>query len=136
MKASDDYSDIISMPHHVSKKHPPMAREDRAAQFSPFAALKGYDEGLAETARLTQERVTLDEESAAALDEKMHILKARERERPLIRVTYFVPDEKKAGGEYVTVEDTLRHIDPRLMKLHLSSAEIPFSDILTIEILQ
>ncbi len=136
MKASDDYSDIIAMPHHVSKKHPPMTREDRAAQFSPFAALKGYDEGLAETARLTQERIPLNEEGAAILDEKMHILKERERERPLIRVTYFVPDEKKAGGEYVTVEDTLRRIDIRLRSLCLSSAEIPFSDIFTIEILQ
>ncbi len=135
MKNSEDYSDMIGLPHHTSKKHPPMSREARAAQFSPFAALKGYDEELGETARLTHARILLDEESKAAINEKLLLLKEREREHPCVRVTYFLPDEHKAGGEYVTEEGELRRIDAPQRKLLLASSEISFADIFTIEIL-
>lgn len=135
MKERDDYSDIIKMPHPTSKKHPRMSSYDRAAQFSPFAALKGYDEGLCETARFTRERIILDEESKAAINEKLLLLKEEEHEHPQVRVTYFLPDARKAGGEYVTAEGELKRLDAYRKKLILPENEIPIEEIFSIEIL-
>ena len=92
------YSDIIDLPHHVSTKHPHMSPEDRAAQFSPFAALTGYDDAIRETGRLTERRVELDDEELARLDEKFHILQEHLEEQPVVRFTYFKPDMRKEGG--------------------------------------
>ena len=68
------YDDIIHLPHHVSKTRPQMSMEDRAAQFSPFAALTGYDAAILETGRLTDEKVELGEETRAILDRKQKYL--------------------------------------------------------------
>ena len=99
------YDDIINLPHHVSQKHAPMARADRAAQFSPFAALTGLDAALRETARLTDQRITLDEYEQAALDETLQTVRdtLTKKEHPTVEVCYFVPDTRKAGGAYCTV---------------------------------
>ena len=70
-----NYDDIIGLPHHVSEVHPQMGRIDRAAQFSPFAALTGYSDAIRETGRLTEERVELDEDMKEGLDEKLRMLK-------------------------------------------------------------
>lgn len=105
------YDDIISLPHHVSAVHPQMPLEDRAAQFSPFAALTGHDAAIKETARQTQERVELDENSKAVIDERLRILKAYDREQPEVSVTYFKPDERKRGGAYVTSAGKVKKID-------------------------
>ena len=88
------YDDIINLPHHVSQKHAPMARADRAAQFSPFAALTGLDAALRETARLTDQRITLDEYEQAALDETLQTVRdaLTKKEHPTVEVCYFVPD--------------------------------------------
>ena len=96
------YDDIINLPHHVSQKHAPMARADRAAQFSPFAALTGLDAALRETARLTDQRITLDEYEQAALDETLQAVRdaLTKKEHPTVEVCYFVPDTRKAGGAY------------------------------------
>ena len=111
MSYSDEhkYDDIIHMPHHVSARRQRMSMADRAAQFSPFAALTGYDAAVKETARLTDERIDLDEYEKNALDEKLRIaLKYPEAE---ISILYFKPDERKAGGAYISAAGRIRKID-------------------------
>lgn len=105
------YDDIINLPHHVSSTRAKMPISDRAAQFSPFAALTGYDAAVKETARLTDERIELDESSKTILNEKLQIIMERIQERPEITVTYFLPDEKKAGGAYANVTGCVKKID-------------------------
>ena len=105
------YDDIIHLPHHVSKTRPQMSLEDRAAQFSPFAALTGYDAAILETGRLTEDKLDLGEETQAILDRKQRYLAEIIDTKPEITVTYFVPDEKKSGGAYSTVTGFLKRID-------------------------
>ena len=105
------YDDIIHLPHHVSKTRPQMSMEDRAAQFSPFAALTGYDAAILETGRLTEDKLELGEETQAILDRKQRYLAEIIDTKPEITVTYFVPDEKKSGGAYSTVRGFLKRID-------------------------
>ena len=89
----DQYDDIINLPHHVSKTRPQMSMVDRAAQFSPFAALTGYDAAIKETGRLTDEKVNLSEEEKEALDRKQQILMEWLGDHPALTITFFVPDE-------------------------------------------
>lgn len=110
-KCCEQYEDIIHLPHPVSKTRPQMPMSDRAAQFSPFAALTGYDAAIRETARLTDKKLVLDEETCALLDRKQQYLCEIIAEKPEITVTYFVPDERKDGGSYVTVTGRLKRID-------------------------
>lgn len=105
------YKDIIDLPHHVSSKHTPMTLENRAAQFSPFAALTGYDAAIAETARLTDEMMDLDENTRNFLDGKLGLLQQKEQEHPEILVTYFVPDSRKEGGAYEEISGTVKRLD-------------------------
>ena len=105
------YDDLLDLPHHVSNVRPHMPRGDRAAQFSPFAALTGYDAAVRETARLTQPRRDLDESSISALNEKLQRLLELPDERPEVTITYYVPDERKAGGAYVGVTGRVKKID-------------------------
>ena len=105
------YDDIIHLPHHVSKTRPQMSMQDRAAQFSPFAALTGYDAAILETGRLTEDKLELGEETQAILDRKQRYLAEIIDTKPEITVTYFVPDEKKSGGAYSTVTGFLKRID-------------------------
>ena len=112
MIASEDpYSDIIGLPHHVSVKRLQMPMSDRAAQFSPFAALTGYEEAIHETGRLTDRRLGLSEDEKAALDRKQQWLYERIAEHPRISVTYFIADEKKEGGTYVKKSGLLKKMD-------------------------
>lgn len=105
------YDDIIDLPHPTSTKHPRMPLADRAAQFSPFAALTGHDAAIRETARLTDRRVELDEDEKETLDRKLSVLADRLAERPVVVITYFEPDEKKAGGSYEETVGPVRKID-------------------------
>lgn len=105
------YDDIINLPHHVSKSHPQMSIHDRAAQFSPFAALTGYDGAIKETARLTNKRMELDETWKNVLDEKLRIIHEQLSSQPEIEITYFQPDEKKTGGAYISATGIVRKID-------------------------
>lgn len=109
--STNPYTDIIDLPHHVSKRHPQMPMEKRAAQFSPFAAMVGHDAAIRETARLTEERIELSEEEIAIIDGQLRILQEHIKEQPEITVTYFQPDEKKSGGAYVTVTGSAKRID-------------------------
>ena len=106
-----NYEDIIHLPHHRSKKHAPMPLIDRAAQFSPFAALTGHDAAIRETARITDRKIELDEYEIAALDEKLHQIKEQLIIHPEITVTYFQPDLRKDGGEYVTITSSVKKMD-------------------------
>lgn len=110
-KNDHKYDAIINLPHHTSAKHPRMSMQNRAAQFSPFAALTGYDAAVKETARLTDQRVELDEYQKAALDERLQIIQEHLKERPEISLTYFQPDERKAGGAYLTICGAVKKID-------------------------
>lgn len=105
------YDDIINLPHHVSSRHPQMPLADRAAQFSPFAALTGHDAAIKETARLTDAFVELDEGRKAELDEQLRLLKENQSQRPEIEATCFQPDLKKSGGTYVTVRGRVKKVD-------------------------
>lgn len=106
-----NYEDIINLPHHVSTTHPHMPIADRAAQFSAFAALTGYEEVIREAGRLTEERSETAEDARVILDEKLRMLQERIEEQPEAAITYFCPDEKKAGGSYVTVRGQVKRID-------------------------
>lgn len=105
------YDDIINLPHHTSPKRPRMSMIDRAAQFSPFAALTGYDAAVKETARLTDRRVELDEYEKLALDERLQVIQEHLKEKPEVEITFFQPDERKSGGAYLSVEGTIKKID-------------------------
>ena len=105
------YDDIIYLPHHRSKKHAPMPLSDRAAQFSPFAALTGHDAAIKETARLTDKKIELDEYEVAVLDGILQTIREKLSENPEITVTYFEPDIKKDGGKYVTVTGNVKKMD-------------------------
>ena len=105
------YEDIVDLPHHVSKKHPQPTMADRAARFAPFAAITGYEEMVLEEARVTDERIEMDESSKAALNEKLNMILEFLDEQPEVSITYFEPDKRKAGGAYVTVTGTVKRID-------------------------
>lgn len=128
------YDDIIYLPHHVSVTRPHMALIDRAAQFSPFAALTGHEGAIKETARVTEDRVELDEDVKAALSDKLQIIADRIEESPEISITYFKPDGKKKGGSYITVIKAVRHINEyeRVVLLR-DGTLIPIDEITSIE---
>ena len=131
---SDEYKDIINLPHHVSSKRPQMPMLDRAAQFSPFASLTGYDDAIHETGRLTDEKIDLSEEEKEALDRKQQILMERLCDHPALTVTYFVPDAKQSGGAYVTKSGSLKTIDKFERWILLTDGtKIPLDDVADIE---
>ena len=128
------YDDIINLPHHVSQKHAPMARADRAAQFAPFAALTGYDAAIRENARLTQERIDPAEAELASLDRRFRLLLEHLGERPEVRLTRFRPDERKSGGVYETVSGIVKQIDLIARRIRLlDGTDIPMDDVLTLD---
>ena len=105
------YDDIINLPHPVSKKHPPMPMMKRAAQFLPFAALTGFEGEIAEAARLTETAPELSEDSLAALDEQLSLLRQLLPDQPRVTLTRFLPDERKAGGHFETLTGRVRRLD-------------------------
>ena len=130
----NEYEDIMHLPHHVSKKHPQMSMRDRAAQFSPFAALTGYDAAVEETARLTDRRIELDEYEAQQLDERIQKLSRHLKEHPKVSITYFQPDARKDGGEYVTVTGSIKKIETYESRIILMDGTwIPIHEVIRIE---
>ena len=105
------YEDIVDLPHHVSKKHPQPTMADRAARFAPFAAITGYEEMVLEEARVTDDRIEMDESSKAALNEKLNMILEFIDEQPEVSITYFEPDKKKSGGAYVNITGIVKRID-------------------------
>ena len=105
------YEDIVNLPPHISKKHPQPTLLERAARFAPFAAITGYEEMVLEEARVTVERVELDEGTLAMLNEKLNIIHDSLDSEPVVQITYFEPDKKKSGGAYVCVTGIVKRID-------------------------
>lgn len=123
------YDDIIDHPHHVSAVHPPMSLLDRAAQFSPFAALTGYDAAVRETARHVDRKLELDEEQKAAIDAVLRQASGR-----TVTLVHFVPDDRKSGGRYETVTDVVRKVDVYAATLVTEHIRVRFDDIYSLEI--
>ena len=111
MRMNNRYDKIMGLLHHVSKTRPQMPMSDRAAQFAPFAALTGYDSAIKETGRLTGERIELDEEALTALNRKYQLLMDTLDDAPEVTIIYFQPDERKAGGQYVSATGTVKKVD-------------------------
>ena len=130
----NQYEDIINLPHHVSPSRPQMPMSDRAAQFAPFAALTGYDAAIKETGRLTDEKIELDEEALTALDMKYQFLMDALDDAPEVTITYFQPDERKAGGKYVSAVGVVRKVDDFERRITMQDGtKIPMDDVLSID---
>ena len=123
------YEDIINLPHHVSKTHPQMSMLDRAAQFSPFAALTGYDSAINEAGRLTCKKIILSEDAQESLDWKMQQITSRQP-APTVSLTYFVADSLKDGGSYLTHIGQIKRVDDVERGIYMSDgAIIPLDDV-------
>lgn len=130
-----NYDDIINLPHHVSKNRKRMSNYDRAAQFSPFAALKGYDDEIDEAARITEDKWDIDGERVTDINEKLLLLKDIVNQHPVVKIVYFVKDDKKAGGSYLTVEERLKKISEyQRTLLFYNNVVVSFDDIYRIEL--
>ncbi len=130
------YADMLHLPHHVSSKHTPMSIYNRAAQFSPFAALVGYDAEVAEAGRITDTEMELDDGEKARIDQKLSLIAQAidQGHKPVISVTYFEPDAKKTGGRYTMHRGPVKRVDSIERRItfyegNLSGREIPFERI-------
>lgn len=123
----NNYDDIINLPHYESATRQRMSMHDRAAQFSPFAALTGHSDAIDETARYTEKAPELDENAKAILNEKLLLICENIPSSQTVTVTYFSPDEKKDGGSYITKCGTVRNIDT-------FRRELVFSDMTKISV--
>ena len=127
---AENYEDIINLPHHISKKHRPMPRGARAAQFAPFAALTGYESDVNEAARYTGKRREIGEYETERLNRRINEIRDGIHGNTEVIITYFKPDEKKTGGEYLNIGGRVRKIDDYGRTLTLTSgALIPLDDI-------
>lgn len=134
MHIKSKYDEIMGLPHHVSRTRPQMPMSDRAAQFAPFAALTGYDSAIKETGRLTDEKIELDEEALTTLDMKYQFLMDALDDAPEVTITYFQPDERKAGGKYVSAVGVVRKVDDFERRITMQDgAKIPMDDVLSID---
>jgi len=134
VKKARSYDDIIDRPHHISAKHPPMPRRDRAAQFAPFAALTGHSDALNETARLTDGLIELSEDARAELDMKQKLILDALSLHPQITVTCFRPDESKYGGSYITLTGEVKSIDEIERVMIMESGErISLAHVINLE---
>lgn len=110
-KMGPPYDDIINMNRPISTKHPPMLLLDRAAQFSPFAALTGHEDAIREKARYTNEFVELCGDEQIIIDRKLQQIRDNIINNPEVTITYFEPDALKTGGKYVTITGRVKKID-------------------------
>ena len=105
------YEDIVNLPRHISKVHPQATMADRAARFSPFAAISGYEDMVKEAARVTEERIDITDATKELLNEKLNMIIEFLDEEPEVTITYFEPDKKKDGGAYISIIGTVKRID-------------------------
>ena len=130
-QTEDKYADIINLPHHVSRNHPQMSMADRAAQFSPFAALTGHDAAIAEAARLTDERPILDESVKQEISDLLQL--ASTDSNLVLNIVYFVPDARKTGGSYAEITGRIKKLRPHEKLLILDTGtRIPVEDIVEV----
>ena len=122
------YEDIIDLPY--PRKPSRMSNYARGAQFSPFAALTGFEAAICETARLTEQKIELDEGGKALLDEKLRKIEEEIYDRPEIAITYFRPDLRKAGGAYVQKRGRVKKLDAYLRTVVFTDGmAVPIEDI-------
>lgn len=131
----DKYDDIINLPHYEPKYHPRMSKYKRSAQFAPFAALVGYDEQVQECSRLTDKRLEIDDELKEKINNKLNKINELIKNSPEVEITYFIPDEKKDGGKYITEIGNVKRIDyiNRFIKL-TDNKKIILDDLIDIKI--
>ena len=128
------YADIMNLPHHISATRPQMSMMERAAQFSPFAALTGYDAAISETGRLTGRKIELNEDALALLNMKFQMLALSLEDEPEVTFTYFKPDERKDGGAYVDVAGVVKMMDEHERVIVMrDGTRIPVEDVWDIE---
>ena len=129
----DGYEDIINLSRPMPTR-PRMPMIDRAAQFSPFAALTGYDAAIQETGRLTDQRIELDEDAKARLSDRLQLIKENIGENPVVEITYFVPDERKEGGAYITETGVVLRIDEYARRIVMADGKrIPIREVIQLE---
>ncbi len=129
----DSYEDIINLPHHTSTRHPRMPIEARAAQFAPFAALTGYEDAVRETARITDDKIEIDEGLKVLLNDRLQIILDNIKDKPEVTFTYFIYDKNKEGGKYVTVTGKVNKIDMVNGYVILTDkTKIPINEIINI----
>ena len=127
------YDNIINLPHHTSLNHPRMSIQLRAAQFAPFSALTGYKEAIKETERLTDERIEIDDNLKEILNNKLKIIEENLSLNPKITVTYYIPDNKKKGGKYITNTYVIKKIDSiNQTIITTNNIKIPLKEIIDI----
>ena len=130
-----NYDDIINLPYVKSKRHNWMSMDARAGQFSPFAALTGYGDSVKETGRMTSDRIELEEEEKVILNRKLNIIKNNIKNKPEVMITYFLPDERKEGGEYITVMGNVKKIDDLNIYIEFTIGnKILINDIIDIDL--
>lgn len=130
----NNYEDIINLPHHISSKHPQMSIEARSAQFTPFSALSGYDDAVKETERRTESRLEIDEESKNRLNNKLNIILNNIKHNPKITFTYFVYDQKKSGGKYITTTGKVKKVNIIEQYITLmDKTQIPINEIINMK---
>lgn len=128
------YEDIVDLPPHISKKYPQPTMLERAARFSPFAAITGYEEMVKEAARVTDKKIELDEGDKEILNEKLLFVTEMCESDAIINITYFIPDSLKSGGKYTTVSGSIKRIDEYERKiLFTDGTTIPIDDIYQID---
>ena len=128
------YDDMIGLGHHISKTHPPMARIKRAAQFSSFDALTGFGAAINEAGRETEAKKELSEDEIDMINARLAVVQQHIKEQPNIAVTYFLPDDKKSGGRYVTVSGNVRMLDDTGHQIIMADGtNIPIDDVRFIE---
>ncbi len=131
MHNKSNYEDIINLPHPTSSKHPRMSMSNRAAQFAPFAALTGHSAALEETARYTDTKPELTDEEKEIINNKLLLIISLPH--PIVKITYFKPDQRKQGGEYITITDEIIKIDEQTGQVVTKNKfEINISDIVTL----
>lgn len=135
MNGENKYEDIISLPHHISEARKRMSLYDRAAQFSPFAALTGHEDALKETARLTDPKPELDESEKLIISEKLQMIMNKMTPETKVSITHFVPDIKKSGGAYLKTEGFIRKYDSFARKIIMSDKEtIDIDAVVSVEL--
>jgi len=132
-----NYDDIIHLPHHVSKKHPKMPLEDRAAQFAPFAAVVGHESSVKEAARLTDQKRDLDEAEKTVINEQLQIIQNQIDNQPEVEITHFEADELKSGGKYIVSKGRVKKIDVYTRSIYLvDESIIEIDDVFKVLIVQ
>ncbi len=127
------YDDIIDIKYPFDLNHKRMSNYDRCAQFMPFSALVGYKEAVVETARITDDRIILDEEAKEILDNKISLIKSKLSLKPVVSITYFVPDKSKSGGSYKSVKGIIKKIDLYKGIIVIDDNKISICDIIDID---